>query len=83
MFQKLRRDVLHLKNPTVKEIDEAIKRLSMHQDKRPVLFSYIGHGIEVDGMINCPIVDASKPSLRELYPIEKKIYDIRNAKNKH
>ena len=77
LFSKLSKKVEHLMNPSVDQIERALKKLRNHREDRPVLFAYLGHGIEVNGMIHCPIFTMREPQKRTLYPIESKIFNLR------
>jgi hypothetical protein len=71
-----------LKDPSADELDVAIEKLRLKYDLRPVLICYIGHGIDVDGKINCPLVEESEPEKRQLYPIEQKLYDLKDIRGR-
>ena len=57
LFTSFSDRILHLKNPSTQEIEMALELLRKHKElEKPILFCYLGHGIEIDGKINCPII---------------------------
>ena len=57
LFTSFSDRILHLKNPSTHEIEMALELLRKHKElEKPILFCYLGHGIEIDGKINCPII---------------------------
>ena len=74
LFKRFSDKVIHLKNPSKGRIESALDMLCGHKDvDKPILFCYLGHGVEINDKLYCPIITKLDGYTRPLYPIEQKL----------